>query len=467
MVKPFMNEDFMLHTETARKLYHDYAEKMPIIDYHCHLSPKEIADDIGFSNITEAWLYADHYKWRAMRSCGVDEAKITGDASDYEKFRAYCKIMPRLIGNPLYHWSHLELKRFFDCDLVINEENCDKIWEHTAEKLAEGMSAKQLINNSNVEILCTTDDPSDSLEYHEIIAKSPFGTRVLPAFRPDKGMNLLRKDFREYMLKLGDATGVKIQTLEDVCEAYAIALDRFAARGCVLADHGLDNGVAFIKPVTHLAGEALTRALRGERVSFEEAVMYQSYMAAFFGKEYKKRSWTMQLHFGVLRNPNEKMFKKLGPDSGFDTVHGKNTIYDLAMMLNYLEANDALPRTILYSINATDNAAVVALCGSFCRGDGSGKPTVLQGSAWWFNDHDDGMRAQIRNAASLSALGNSLGMLTDSRSFLSYPRHEYYRRILCDEIGRWVENGDYPYDEKALKMLVEDICYRNARALFD
>ncbi|MBQ3927873.1 MAG: glucuronate isomerase [Clostridia bacterium] len=466
-MQDFLTKDFMLHTETARQLFFDYAQSLPIVDYHCHLSPKEIAEDAGFSNITEAWLYGDHYKWRAMRSCGIEESKITGNASDFDKFAAYCSIMPKLIGNPLYHWSHLELRRYFDCDLIINPKNCNAIWEETAEKLKQGMTARNLIRSSGVEILCTTDDPADDLPYHKLIAESGFETKVFPAFRPDKGMNLRRSDFRSYMEKLGASTGKTITTLEDVCDAYVIAMDRFAEAGCVLADHGLDNGVSFVRPVTHLAGTYLTKALNGDKVTEEEAVMYQSYMARFFGREYKRRGWTMQLHFGVLRNPNEVMFKKLGPDSGFDTVHGKNTIYDLAMLLNDLEQNDALPRTILYSVNASDNAAVAALCSSFCRGDGSGKPTVLQGSAWWFNDHDEGMRAQIRTYASESALGNSLGMLTDSRSFLSYPRHEYYRRILCDEIGRWVENGDYPNDPESLKSLIYGICYGNARQLFE
>ena len=465
-MESFMSNDFMLHTPTARRLFENYAKDLPIIDYHCHLNPGEIARDIRFSNITEAWLYADHYKWRAMRANGVDEAKITGDASDFDKFAAYCHIMPRLIGNPLYHWSHLELKRFFDCDLVLNDRNCLAIWEHTAKKLEGDMSARSLIAKSRVEVLCTTDDPADTLSDHEAIAASGFATKVLPAFRPDKGLNIRKKGFREYMEKLSESTGVGIRTLEDLQEAYEIALDRFAAHGCVLADHGLDNGVDFVRPVTHLAGQILDKALRGGTVTAEEEIMYRSYMMRFFGRQYKSRGWTMQIHFGVLRNPNDRMFAKLGPDSGFDTVHGRNTVYSLAMLLNDLESNDALPRTILYSIDKADNTAVAALCGSFCRGDGSGMPTVIQGSAWWFNDHDEGMRAQIREFASVSSLGCSLGMLTDSRSFLSYPRHEYYRRILCDEIGRWVENGDYPDDEEALGTLVRDISYRNAKTFF-
>ncbi|MBQ7318825.1 MAG: glucuronate isomerase [Clostridia bacterium] len=474
MSKPFLHEDFLLDTPVAARLYHTYAEKLPIIDYHCHLSPAEIAKDITFSNITEAWLYADHYKWRAMRACGVDEKYITGDASDYEKFRAYCTIMPKLAGNPLYHWSPLELRRFFGCELTINEANCDAIWSMTAEKLANGISARQLMRASDVRLVCTTDDPADSLEYHKQLADEGFEIKVLPAFRPDKSMNIERRGIVEYMKKLGEANGVTVTDLDSLCAALCASLDRFAALGCKTADHGMDNYVRFAAPDPYHANEILKKALAsdGADVSDEELSLFQTQMNRFLGQEYKKRGMVLQMHFGVLRNPNRTMFKKLGPDSGFDTIHGQNCIYSLASLLNYLNENDALPRTVLYSINPVDNAAVGALCGSFCRGDAGcdghgGMPTVTQGSAWWFNDNIDGMDAQMRSYANLAGVGNFLGMLTDSRSFMSYPRHEYFRRIWCRLIGGWVEQGLLPDDEDMLAELMRGICFENANRYFD
>lgn len=469
-MKQFMDEDFLLSTETAQILFHNYSESLPIIDYHCHLSPKEIAEDKRYSNITEVWLYGDHYKWRAMRACGVDEKYITGDASDFDKFKAYCSVMPKLIGNPLYHWSHLELQRYFDCDLLICEQNCEKIWEITAEKLASPlMSAKNLIRNSNVDLLCTTDDPADSLEYHRQIAESGFETKVLPAFRPDKGLNIERKGIADYFKALGASCGVEIVDLTSLEKAYGVSLDRFESLGCKTADHGMDDVVGFVKPDPYHAGEILKKAIAsdGADVSAEELVLFKSQMMRFFGREYKKRGWVMQIHYGVRRNPNSEMFAKLGPDTGYDTIHGSVSTAGLVEMLDYLKNNDGLPRTVIYSINPVENAAIGTLCGTFCAGDGSGKPTVTQGSAWWFNDNFDGMVAQMKSYANLSAFGNFLGMLTDSRSFLSYPRHEYFRRILCRIIGEWVEDGMYPADYEALAQLVADISYNNTKNYFN
>ena len=467
-MKPFMNEDFLLTSPSAVKLYHDYAEKMPIIDYHCHLVPAEIAGDKSFSNITEAWLYADHYKWRAMRACGVDEKYITGDASDYEKFRAYCSIMPRLFGNPLYHWSHLELRRYFDCELILCEKNCDEIWRITSEKLAEGkLTARSLMKKSNVKLVCTTDDPADSLEYHKALAEDGFEIKVLPAFRPDKSMNVERRGITEYLKKLGASEGIEITDLQSLYAALRHSLDRFCALGCRTADHGMDNYVRFAVPNEHAANEILKKAIAndGVGVTEEELALYQTQMNRFLGQEYKKRDMVLQIHFGVLRNPNHTMFEKLGPDSGFDTIHGQNCIASLAGLLNYLNGCDGLPRTVLYSINPCDNEAIGALCGSFCK-NSDGLPTVVQGSAWWFNDHIDGMDAQMRSYANLAGLGNFLGMLTDSRSFMSYPRHEYFRRILCRLVGSWVEEGLVPNDEEMLKSLIENICFNNAARYF-
>ncbi|MBQ8356849.1 MAG: glucuronate isomerase [Clostridia bacterium] len=466
-MKPFMDKDFLLNTETARHLYHDYAAKQPIIDYHCHLSPKEIAEDKRYNNITEVWLYGDHYKWRAMRSCGVSERFITGDASDYEKFRAYCTCMPKLAGNPLYHWSHLELRRYFDCDLILNEENCDAIWKITAEKLADpAMSARNLIVNSGVRVVGTTDDPADSLEYHAQLKKDGFATRVVPSFRPDKGLAIGKKGIRDYILALGAANGVEITDYDTLLDAYRVSLDRFQALGCRAADHALDN-FRFVEPDEFHAKEIFGRALDsdGKNVEPEEVSLFVCQMLRFFGREYVRRGMVMQLHFGVYRNPNDRMLRRLGPDTGYDIIHGANNTAEFARLLNYLNGCDGLPRTILYSLNGADNDAVATLCGAFAGAE-DGAPRVVQGSAWWFQDRLDGMREQMRSFAGLASIGNFLGMLTDSRSFLSYPRHEYFRRIFCGLLGDWVENGEFPYDEKALKDLVEGVSYGNAQRYF-
>ena len=463
-----MDNDFLLESEAAKRLYHSHAEKLPIIDYHCHLSPKEIAENKKFSNITELWLYADHYKWRAMRSCGVDEKYITGDGSDFEKFREYCRIMPLMIGNPIYHWSHLELRRYFDCDLIINEQNCEKIWQITSERLARDcFGAKDYIRNSNVKLLCTTDDPADDLLYHKEIKESGFEVKVLPAFRPDKGLNIERKGIKAYIEILGKSSGVEISDLDSLCKAYRVSLDRFEELGCRTADHGMDDYVSFCKPDPYHANLIFQKALEcdGSGITPDELALWKTQMMRFFGLEYVKRGWVLQLHYGVLRNPNKVMFARLGADSGYDTIRGENCIADIASLLNYLEENGALPRTVIYPINPSDNAAVGTLCGSFCRGDGSYMPSVVQGSGWWFNDNIDGMVSQMKSFANLASLGNFLGMLTDSRSFMSYPRHEYFRRILCNLVGDWLERGFYP-DYDAAANIVERVCYYNTVRYF-
>lgn len=468
-MKKFMDENFLLDGKVAEVLYHNYASNLPIIDYHCHLPVREIAEDVRYSNITELWLAADHYKWRAMRSCGVAEKYITGDASDYEKFREYCKIMPNLIGNPVYHWSHLELRRYFDCDLIINEKNCDEIWNLTADRLAKAdMSARNLISKSNVVLLCTTDDPADLLEYHKAIAEDKsFSVKVLPAFRPDNAMNIERTGIKAYIEKLGKSSGVEIKDLKTLEEAFLVSLDRFDAHGCRTADHGMDDYVMFEKPDEYHADEIFKKALAsdGADITETELALYKSEMMYFFGREYKKRRWVMQIHFGVSRNPNTVKLKVLGRDTGYDTIHGKNCIRDLSKLLDFLTTENVLPRTILYSVNPADNEAIGALIGSFQDGENY-IPSIMQGSAWWFNDNISGMRAQMTSLANLSSLGNFLGMLTDSRSFTSYPRHEYFRRILCGLIGKWVEDGLYPADMEELAQLVCNICYNNAKNFF-
>ncbi len=467
-MKQFMDRDFLLTTDTARHLYHDVASTLPIIDYHCHVPPREIAEDRRCSNITELWLGGDHYKWRAIRSAGVPERYITGDASDYEKFRAYASVMPRLIGNPLYHWTHLELRRYFDCDFILSPETCDEIWKLTADALAKDeYSVKNIIRRSNVDVICTTDDPADTLEYHEAISKDDtFATKVYPAWRPDKGVNIEAAGFGDYIKKLGTAAGVDIVDLESLFEAYRRRFDFFAAHGCRVADHGFDIYPTFVEPDLYHADLIFKNALKsnGSVTDMHDVCLYKTEMMRFFGSEYVKRGWAMQIHFGVLRNPNSRMFARLGPDTGFDTIGDTVPMKTLAALCNYLDSNDALPRTLLYPIAPQQNAAVAALCGSF-QTSGDGFPHMMQGSAWWFADTLDGMRTQMTTLASLSVFGEFLGMLTDSRSFTSYPRHEYFRRILCDIVGGWVESGLYPSGEEADK-IVADISYYNAKKYF-
>jgi len=467
-MKTFMGKNFLLTTETAKILYHTYAENLPIIDYHCHVPPKDIAEDKQYSNITELWLGGDHYKWRAIRSAGVPEKYITGDASDYEKFKAYASIMPSLIGNPLYHWTHLELRRFFDCDLILSADTCDEIWELTSNLLAKPeYSVRNLIRRSNVDLLCTTDDPADSLEYHAALAADPtFETKVLPAFRPDKGFNINKSGLKEYYEKLGKASGVEITDIKSLKAALKNRIEFFHSMGCRTADHGLDEFPLFVKPNEYAADQALKAALAsdGRDVTSEMLCVVKCEMLRFLAAEYASHGWVMQLHMGVARNVNSNMMKALGADTGFDTI-GYTNIPAMIELLDMMEKDNALPRTILYSIDPTCDAAIGSVIGAF-QTSGDGMPKVMQGSAWWFNDNIDGMKAQMKQLANLSVFGKFLGMLTDSRSFTSYPRHEYFRRILCDLIGEWVESGMYPFDPEALAQLVADICYNNTKEFF-
>ena len=468
-MKPFMDEDFLLSTDTAKTLYHTYAENLPILDYHCHVSPREIAENKSFSNIAEVWLGGDHYKWRAMRSCGVEERCITGDASDYEKFFAYASVMPKLIGNPLYHWSHLELKRYFDCDLPLSASTADEIWAITGERLSSpDFSVHGILKKSNVEALCTTDDPIDTLEYHRAIKASDLETDVYPAFRPDKGLNCSRKGYTAYIASLAKAAGTGIATLADLKDAYANRIAFFTENGCRTADHGIDEQVPFAPDATENDVDRIFRAALASDgdVTREDADRFRTYMLRFFGGEYKKRGWIMQIHFGPLRNVNKTAFRLLGPDSGYDVIGGRTSVTELAGLLDFLRRSDSLPKTILYSINPADNAPLAALIGAFQERGEDGLPTVYQGSAWWFNDHIHGMREQLTVYAADSALGFFPGMLTDSRSFLSYPRHEYFRRILCDLVGGWAEDGQIPLDWEMLGDLVSDISYCNTKNLF-
>ncbi|MBQ6998482.1 MAG: glucuronate isomerase [Clostridia bacterium] len=455
-----MDKDFLLSNKTARKLYHEYAEKMPIVDYHCHLSPQEIYEDKKYENITQVWLYGDHYKWRAMRSAGLDEKFMTGSASDREKFDAWAKVMPLCIGNPLYHWTHLELQRFFGINTPLNEKTADAIWKKTSEKL-KNMSARKLIESSNVEVVCTTDDPADTLEYHIMLAKdASFKTRVLPTYRPDKAVNITAPDFALYIKKLAGAAGVEIKTVDDVIEALLKRVDFFAQVGGKISDHAFVY-VPFEKATDEEIDAIFTRAMAGEAITEQEGDCYKTKIMLALGKKFHDLGWTMQLHIGAQRNNNSKMFEKLGPDTGFDSIADEKIAAKLALFLDALEKDGNLPKTILYTLNPVHNFVIGTMLGNF---QSSEAPSKIQfGTAWWFVDHKDGMEEQMRHLASLGLLSKFVGMLTDSRSFLSYPRHEYFRRIMCNLIGKWVENGEYPEDWTALEEIVKGISYNNAK----
>ena len=464
-MKQFMDKDFLLSTETAKRLYHEYAKGMPVLDYHCHINPQEIYEDRKFENITQVWLGGDHYKWRQMRSNGVEEKYITGDASDREKFQKWAETLELAIGNPLYHWSHLELQRYFGYNGCLNGETAEEVWSLCNQKLAEDdMTVRNIIRKSNVTLLCTTDDPVDSLEWHEKIKEDrSFDVQVLPAWRPDKAMNLEKADYLEYLARLSDVSGIKVETFASLLEALSVRMDWFEKHGCRISDHGLEY--VMYAPSSEKEIEAIfAKRLSGEEVGREEELKFKTAFILAMGKAYHKKGWVMQLHYGVKRDNNQRIFKKLGPDTGVDCINNYAPSSELADYLNALVITDELPKTILYSLNPVDNAAIGTIIGCFQDASAVGK--IQQGSAWWFNDHKAGMTEQLTSLANLGLLGNFIGMLTDSRSFLSYTRHEYFRRILCELIGGWVENGEYPADDKALEKIVKGISYNNAVRYF-
>ena len=464
-MKEFMDKDFMLQSETAKKLYHDFAAKMPIIDYHCHLSPKEICEDRRFESITEIMLGGDHYKWRAMRSNGIDESYMTGDKGDFEKFEAFAKTLKYAIGNPLYHWTHLELQRFFGITDILNEKNARAIYDKANEQIrGEGFSAQALIEKSNVDVICTTDDPADDLQYHiKIAEEGKLKTKVYPTFRPDKIVEIGLETFIPYISLLEENFDVKIKDIDDVTELMEKRIEFFHSVGCRLSDHAL-GGVPYCECDKKEADKILKAALSGKALSAEEIDKYKTYMYSFFAAEYHKRQWTMQLHIGALRNNNRRMYEKLGPDTGFDSINDLSIAEPLAALLNSFEINNKLPKTILYTLNPKDNYVLGTMLGNFQSSDAPSK--IQFGSGWWFNDQRDGMVEQMKALANLGLLGRFVGMLTDSRSFMSYPRHEYFRRIMCNLIGTWVENGEYPADMDALRDIVEGISYKNAKEYF-
>jgi len=461
-MKQFLDKDFLLESKTACTLFHEYADIMPIIDYHCHVSPQEIALDIKLDDIANAWLGGDHYKWRMIRACGVDENYITGNASPREKFQKFAEALPYAIGNPLYHWTHLELKRYFNCDLIINGKNADKIWELCNERLKQDeMSVRNIIRKSNVTHICTTDDPVDTLEWHKKMHNDKsWEVSVLPAFRPDKAMAVESPDFTNYISELSEVTGVNIISIDSLHEALVNRIDFFASHGCVTSDHGLDY-VTWIDGCEERANMILLKALAYCKLEPHEADIFKAAMMVFLAKEYAKRNWIMQIHYGVVRNVNSVMFNKLGPNTGFDCISGRDCSAAMYKFLDAVNSAGGLPKTVLYSLNPNDDAYLATAIGSFQGSQIRGK--LQHGSGWWHNDTKAGMLQQMTNLASLGVLGNFIGMLTDGRSFLSYTRHEYFRRILCNLIGGWVENREYPDDVEFLGKMVQDISYNNVK----
>ena len=460
-MKKFMCEDFLLSNETAKVLYHNHAKNMPIFDYHCHLIPSEIAEDKKYNNITEIWLYGDHYKWRAMRSFGIDEYYITGEATDFEKFKAFAKTMHYLIGNPIYHWSHLELKRYFGVDETLNENNAEEIWNKCNEVIQKSdFSARSIITKSNVKYIATTDDPADNLEHHIKIAKDEnFDCEVRPTLRPDKAIKIGNEGFAEYIKVLGQTENTTITNYKELMEVLEKRVELFVENGCTITDHALDR-VYFKNTNEEEVNEIFIKAINGETLTQDEIEKYATLTMTNLGRIYHKHSMVMQLHIGALRNNNTRMFKKLGPDVGFDSIDDGEVAQPLSKLLDTLDGEDKLPKTILYCLNPKDNEVLGTMLGNFQGRGIAGK--IQFGSGWWFNDQKDGMERQMMALSQLGLLSQFVGMLTDSRSFLSYTRHEYFRRILCNYIGGLVENGEYPADMDILGEIIENICYNNA-----
>jgi glucuronate isomerase len=465
-MKKFMDKDFLLHTDTAKELYHNHAVKMPIFDYHCHINPKQIADDVRFENITQIWLYGDHYKWRAMRTNGVDEKYCTGNASDWEKFEKWAETVPYTLRNPLFHWTHLELKKFFGIDKVLSPSTAKEIWDECNAKLQlPEYSVRGIIRMANVHTICTTDDPVDSLEYHRQIKESGFEVHVLPAWRPDKAMAVENvKLFNEYLDKLAAAANMNISSFADLMAALDNRHQFFHENGCRLSDHGLETAIA--EDYTNSEIEQIFSKIRGGAdLSQTEILKFKSVMLYEFGIMDHSRGWTQQFHIGALRNNSTRLFKQLGPDVGLDSIGDFEIARPLSKLLDRLDMNNKLAKTVLYNLNPRDNELIATMIGNFQDGSVPGK--MQFGSGWWFLDQKDGMEKQINALSNMGLLSRFVGMLTDSRSFLSYTRHEYFRRTLCNILGNDVENGEIPKNMELLGNMVENICFNNARNYFN
>nr|WP_321357315.1 glucuronate isomerase [uncultured Draconibacterium sp.] len=465
-MKQFMDKDFLLQTDVAKELYHNHAAKMPIFDYHCHINPQEIAEDKEYENITQLWLYGDHYKWRGMRTNGVDEKYCTGNASDWEKFEKWAETVPHTLRNPLFHWTHLELKKFFGIDKVLSPATAREIWEECNAKLqTPEYSCRGIIKMANVHTICTTDDPVDSLEYHRAIKADGFETNVLPAWRPDKAMAVENAaSYNEYLSELEEAANLNINSFGDLMDALDDRHEFFHLNGCRLSDHGVETVLA--EDYTEAEIEKIfSKVRKGGTLTKEEVVKFQSCMLYEFGIMDHSRSWTQQFHIGALRNNNTRLFKKLGPDTGFDSIGDFDIARPLSRLLDRLDMENKLSKTILYNLNPRDNELMATMIGNFQDGSVPGK--MQYGSGWWFLDQKDGMEKQMQALSSLGLLSRFVGMLTDSRSYLSYTRHEYFRRTLCNLLGNDVENGEIPYDMELLGSMIENICFNNAKAYFN
>ena len=464
-----MGEDFLLQTPAAIKLYGSVKD-LPIIDWHCHLDPREIAADRTFGNLTELWLGGDHYKWRAMRACGVDEEYITGGASDYEKFEKWAGTIENCIGNPLYHWTHLELKRVFGCDTPLSAKTANEVWSHCSAVLEKGLNVSGIIERFNVEMICTSDDPADTLEYHKAIKQSGLKTNVRPTFRPSDLLEIEKPSWSGYINKLTEVSGINIHGYESLKQAALSRVDYFADMGCVMADHALDPPV-YISADGKKLDEIIMKALSGDSLSYEEICAFKTETQVDLAKKYSEKGWTMQLHMGAARGVNTTMTSLLGANKGYDCMSGDDYAGALLRLLDRLESAGHLPRTVLFCLNPKDNDLLACIAGCFNGGYAvSGslmKGKVQLGPGWWFNDHKDGMEKQMTALANNGVLGLSAGMLTDSRSFLSYTRHEYFRRILCNLVGNWAENGEYPADFGKMEEIVRNISYFNAKEYFN
>lgn len=467
-MKNFMGDDFLLNNETARQLYHEHAANMPIYDYHCHLNPREIAENRQFDNLGQIWLAGDHYKWRAMRCAGIDESLITGkQACDYEKYQAWAKTVPLTLGNPLYHWTHLELRRPFGITGKLFEpQTADEIWHQCNEKLAtSAFSARGIMQRMNVRMVGTTDDPVDSLQYHRQIATDEsFDIEVLPSWRPDRVFKIELAGFSDYIKQLEVVADVSITAFADVLNALERRLEHFATHGCRAADHGIENLRYAPIPNEAVLDSILQKRLTGGTLSDLEIAQYTTAILVWLGRQYAARGWVMQMHIGAIRNNNSRMFRLIGADSGFDSIGDNNIAWPLSRLLDSMDVTDELPKTILYCLNPRDNEVIATMAGNFQGGGIAGK--VQFGSGWWFNDQKDGMLRQLEQLSQLGLLSQFVGMLTDSRSFLSYTRHEYFRRILCNLLGQWAEKGEIPNNKAMLGQMVEDICFNNARRYF-
>lgn len=465
MSTKFIHDNFLLENKFAEELYHDYAKDLPIIDYHNHLPPQQIADDVTFENISRVWINGDHYKWRAMRTLGIDEKFITGNGSDKDKFLNWAKTVPYTLRNPLYHWTHLELARYFDIYELLDESSADRIWNETREKLnSEGYSCRGLLTKMNAEVVCTTEDPTDDLKYHQQLAKSDFDVKISTAFRPDKAILIGTEGYNDYIKSLAEAADMTIGSFQDLREALRKRIEFFNANGCKLCDHGL-NQISFRSFTDSEVDTIFKKKLAGKNLSAEEVEKFETAILLFLSESYHEFGWVQQFHLGALRNNNARMHRILGPDTGWDSIGDYSQAQNLSAFLNTLDSKDKLTKTIIYNLNPADNEVMATMVGNF--NDGSIKGKVQFGAAWWFLDQKDGMTKQLNALSNMGLVSCFVGMLTDSRSFLSFPRHEYFRRVLCNLLGDEMKRGELPNEIELIGKMVADISYNNAKDYFN